>query len=84
MHRTHDRAAGVADHGVEPAEPVDSLPDRRLDARAGADVELDVTAVHVAHDDAGSLLAEAVRDGGADTGRAARDERPLPLQSTAQ
>lgn len=84
MRRADDRAAGVADDGVETAEALDGEGDRRLDARRRADVELGVAAPQVAGDDRGALVAESFRDRGPDAGRAAGDERALPLQTAAQ
>lgn len=84
MHGADDRTPRVADDGVEAAETRDGLGDRRLDARSGADVELEVAAAQVARDDDGTLLAEPLRDRRADARRATRDERPPSFQPTAQ
>ena len=84
MHPADHRTPRVADDRVEAAETVDGLGDRLVDARSGADVELDVASAQVARDDGGSLLAEPLRDRCADAGRAAGDERPLCFQAAAQ
>jgi hypothetical protein len=66
VHSTDDRPAGVADDGVEAAEPLDGRGDPQPDARSRADVERDVAAVEVADDDGRALLEETIGDGGTD------------------